>query len=123
MSRVLVICARKKRERCNVFARSRGKGEAGPSAKRKDFPRGFPPRRKRNVVRGFNETMNYILCGGLPEYPPRRREKSWSNVVSRQVDNICTDSPPQLAVSFVITLPHEKLTTFVLYFLIDSSDT
>lgn len=32
------------------------------------------------VVRDFDETMNYILCGGLPEYPLQQCEKSWTNV-------------------------------------------
>lgn len=30
------------------------------------------------VKRDFDETMNYILCGGLPEYPLQRCEKSWT---------------------------------------------
>lgn len=31
------------------------------------------------VVRDIDETMNYILCGGLPEYPLQQCEKSWAN--------------------------------------------
>lgn len=61
--------------------------EAGSSAKRKDADFHVFTLARGTVARGFNETMNYILCGGSPEYPPRRREKSWSNVVSRQVDD------------------------------------
>lgn len=45
--------------------------------------------RKFSTTNGFTvqssyaisyETMNYILCGGLPEYPLQQCEKSWINV-------------------------------------------
>lgn len=83
MSRVLVICACKS----NIFInRARERSiESGSSAyiyiyniytyKDANFHR-----KTDSIVvkRDFDETMNYILCGGLPEYPLQRCEKSWT---------------------------------------------
>lgn len=77
MSRVLVICACKS----NIFInRARERSiESDPSAYIKDA--NFHRKRihRAIVVRVFDETMNYILCGGLPEYPLQQCEKSWTN--------------------------------------------
>lgn len=69
---------RQKRKRYRI-----GHEERENTGERRIFTWINPLTAAERTVCCFNETMNYILCGGLPKSSLPRREKSWSHVAIR----------------------------------------